>query len=184
MRRLPLLLLALALAGCPLFGIDDDDDSAALDDDDAVDDDDAATGACNDDGAPGVEDSVPCDFAVGGDVWTLLVAPGDELFIAVDTVHAEGAFDPRFRLVDEGGAFLVAGDDDCDCAFPPPGDYRCAEATWIADADGLVELHVASFIADACVDGTEGAYVLRLAVDGAPVDPLLEVDDGPTLFGG
>ncbi len=182
-RLLPILSMLL-LAGCPLF-LGDDDDSAATDDDDvAVDDDDAAGGTCSDVGAPGAEESVPCDFDVGGDVWTLVVAPGDEVTVVVDTLDAATTFDPRFRLVDEVGGFLTSGDDECECAFPPPGDYLCAEATYIADMDALLELHVASFIGDACVDGTLGTYALRVAVDGVPIDPALAVDDGPTLFGG
>jgi hypothetical protein len=182
MKRLLPLLLPLLLAGCPLLTYDDDD---VMDDDDSSqDDDDAVGGTCTDLGAPGVEESVPCDFDVGGDVWQIAVAPGDELSIAVDTLDPSSTFDPRFRLVDQTLGFLTSGDDECDCAWPPPGGYLCAEATYIADQDALLALHVTSFIADACVDGTLGTYVLRLAVAGVAVEPTLLTDDGPTLFGG
>lgn len=184
MRLATALLLSVMLAGCPLFPTDDDDSAAVDDDDTAQDDDDAAGGTCSELGAPGTEESVPCDFDDGGDVWTLVVAPGDQVSITVDTLDAPGTFDPRFRLVDGAGAFLTSGDDECDCAFPPPGDYLCAEGDYTADADGLLELHVSSFIQDACVDGILGTYVLRLAVDGDTVTPALATDDGPTLFGG
>ena len=181
-RLLPLLLFSLLLGGCPLLVPTDDDDVG--DDDSAPDDDDAATGTCTDLGAPGIEESVPCDFDLGGDVWTLVVAPGDEVSVAVDTVDDATTFDPRFRLVDAAGAFLTSGDDECDCGFPPPGGYLCAEATYIAEQDALLALHVASFIVDACAEGTQGGYVLRLAVDGDPVVPTLAIDDGETLYGG
>ena len=183
-RLLPLALLPLLLAGCPYLSVDDADDVTDDDDSTGGDDDDAATGTCTDLGAPGTQGSVPCDFEVGGDVWSLVVAPGDEVSVAVDTIDPTSTFDPRFRLVDDLGGFLTSGDDECDCAFPPPGGYLCAEALYIADEDGLLALHVASFIADACVLGTEGAYVLRVAVDGEAVQPALLVDDGPTVFGG
>jgi len=194
MSRSALLLglsLPLLVLGCDLLGGEpgDDDDSAPAgdDDDDSAptgDDDDAtASNSCSQLGAPGVVGTVPCDFELGGDVWQFIAVEGDEVSITLDTVSAETTFDPRFVLLDAVEAYLGTGDDECECAFPPPDDYGCGEAEYTAEfAAEQLRVHVAGFIETSCVDGTFGEYVLRISVNGEPIVPALSIDDGPTFY--
>ncbi len=182
---LPLLVL-----GCDLLGsepADDDDSAPPGDDDDSAppgdDDDTTSSGNCSQLGAPGVIGTVPCDFLLGGDVWQFIAVQGDVVSIALDTVSAETTFDPRFVLLDAVEAYLGTGDDECECAFPPPDDYGCGEADYTAEFPAeQLRIHVAGFIETSCVEGTFGEYVLRIAVNGEPIVPTLSIDDGPTFY--
>jgi len=189
------------LTACDLFGDDDDvaiDDDDAVDDDDAADDDDSGAtddddvtpgGNCSDLGEPGVFGEVPCDFEAGGDVWQFIVQGGQEVAVVVDTVSPDTTFDPRFRLVDALSTFLTSGDDECDCAWPPPlgpddWQYGCPQGVYVAEGTEQLRVHISGFLEEICVAGDFGGYVLQVAIDGEPVVPTQTVDDGPTVFGG
>ena len=190
----PTLLLAASLfffaGACPVPDPVDDDDTA--DDDGSGDDDDSASGDDDDAGdgdcplvdIEGETEDVPCDWeAGGGDVWQVVVPQGSRVDMTVDTVAADTTFDPRFVVLDAIGGYVTTGDDECTCAFVPTGDYGCPTADHTAlDFTEALTIHVGAFVAEGC-DGREaGEYVLRVAVDGAPVEVRLIRDDEPNYY--
>lgn len=180
-------LILVLLGGCGVLLDDDDvvgddDDSAVADDDDDL----VGTGDCTRWGPPEVSGDVPCpEPAEGeawiGDTWQVVVPANSRIDVVVDTVDPASTFDPRVRLIDAIGTFLAAGDDQCECDFSAGPDFGCAEATHPTTFSEPVRIVVAGFLGDACA-AERGAYVLRVAVDGVPVEPFLLDDDAPTPF--
>jgi len=156
----------------------DDDDSAPLDDDDA------GGGDCPLVDVDGETEDVPCDWENGGgDVWQVVVPEGSRLDLTIDTVAADTAFDPRFVVLDAIGGYVTTGDDECTCAFVPPGDYGCPVADHTAlDFTEALTIHVGAFVAEGCAGGTTGTYAIRATVDDEAVELRLIRDDEPNYY--
>ena len=190
MRSLHLLLAlvtSLLLIACPSDDDDtatDDDDSAVTDDDDVVTDDDDAVD--DDDAAADAADgSVPCDEVsnetVVADVWEVTLA-GEDLRVRVDTVSPASTFDPAAYLTPTGGPdypfadSLDLGDDEVECAFPPPAPGISCPRFVVNDVVGAVWVVVFAH-GEGCNPSDVGAYDLDLLADNVSVEGTQVGDD-------
>ena len=153
-----------------------DDDDATGDDDDATGDDDDATGD-DDDASVDAQGSLPCDEEVV-DIWTFSTGSGNTVQITVDTVSAASTFDPGSYAVDgpnpNTDTLLGTGDDELDCAFPPPS-YACPQFTFEAPGSGLIAIVVENY---GCEDESSTAqYILSVQSTGSLSSLVLASDD-------
>jgi hypothetical protein len=94
------------------------------------------------------------------DTWTVAANAGDTLYVSVDTVAADTAFDPIFYVNGPDSCTLVKGDDGFNCTFDPATPYGCPNATVPTDVAGDYQIVIWSW-SGGCT-GTQADYKLQL----------------------
>ena len=90
------------------------------------------------------------------DVWRII----GPTIVTVDTLEFESRFDPvivRFDVPEIHTEARVVADDQFDCTFVPPNNYRCPQ---LSVEEGLWEIGIAAYTGfpNHCADAALGRY--------------------------
>ena len=96
------------------------------------------------------------------DIWTFEAEVGQQIWVTVDTIAADTAFDPQVYVTGPSECIVGSADDTFDCSYPPPS-YQCPSLSFTADEAGTYRVVVRSL--GSCVSD-EGAYAVDVRTAG------------------